>query len=56
MLKMICPSCSGNGYLGSSVEPEKQKDCIDCNNQGEVEINEKNLDLLKNGHPMKGKQ
>ncbi len=55
MLKMICPSCQGNGYIGSSVEPEKQKDCIDCNSQGEVEINEKNLDLLKNGHPMKGK-
>ena len=55
MLKMICPSCQGNGYIGSSVEPEKQKDCIDCNSQGEVEINEKHLDLLKNGHPMKGK-
>ena len=54
MLKMICPNCQGNGYVGSAKEPKEQRDCFVCNNQGEVEINEENLDLLKNGHPMKG--
>jgi DnaJ-class molecular chaperone len=44
---MICPDCHGNGYIGSSVEPENQKDCELCQNQGEVEINEKNLKHLR---------
>ncbi len=46
--KMICPDCNGNGYLGSSLKPEEQKDCDSCNNQGEVYITKKNLDKLEN--------
>ena len=43
MLKMICPDCNGNGYFGTSKKPDEQKDCKTCNNQGEIEINEKNI-------------
>ncbi len=45
--KMICPDCNGNGYLGSSLKPEEQKDCDSCNNQGEVYITKENLDKLE---------
>ena len=36
--KAICPDCNGNGYVGSSKEPDNTRDCIKCNNQGEIVI------------------
>ena len=45
--KMICPKCNGNGYKVKFKHPDIRKseyeDCDTCNNQGEVEINEKTL-------------
>ena len=45
--KMICPKCNGNGYKVKFKHPDIRKseyeDCDICNNQGEVEINEKTL-------------
>jgi len=41
--KIICPDCNGNGYLGSSKEPDSQRDCTECNNQGEIEITEETI-------------
>ena len=38
MLKIICPKCSGNGYLGGSRDTDKQVDCDYCNSEGEVDI------------------
>lgn len=42
--KAICPDCNGNGYIGSSKEPDNTRDCIRCNNQGEIEITEKEVE------------
>ena len=42
--KAICPDCNGNGYVGSSKEPDNTRDCIKCNNQGEIEITEKEVE------------
>ena len=36
--KAVCPDCNGNGYVGSSKEPDNTRDCIKCNNQGEIVI------------------
>ena len=44
--KMICPDCNGNGYIGSTKEPDLVKDCKKCNNQGEIEITEKSINEL----------
>ena len=45
--KMICPDCNGNGYIGASNKPKEQEDCKLCNNQGEVEINDQNLQRIR---------
>ena len=45
--KMICPDCNGNGYIGASNKPKEQEDCKLGDNQGEVEINDKNLQRLR---------
>lgn len=42
--KAICPDCNGNGYVGSSKEPDNTRDCIKCNNQGEIEITEEEVE------------
>jgi DnaJ-class molecular chaperone len=51
--KMICPSCNGNGYRmiykDASWKEKVSIDCNHCNNQGEVEITEDEIEnLLKN--------
>jgi len=46
-IRMICPDCNGNGYIGSANKPSEQEDCKLCKNQGEVDINEKMLDKLR---------
>ena len=51
--KIVCPSCGGNGYRtiykDASWKEKTQIDCNHCNNQGEVEINEHEIEsLLKN--------
>ena len=48
MLKIICPKCSGNGYLGGSRDTDTQTDCDYCNNQGEVEITEETVNYGRN--------
>ena len=40
---MICPKCNGNGYLGDSTKENEQTDCVTCDNQGEIEINDDTL-------------
>jgi len=48
--KMVCPKCMGNGYVYAFNYDERKKqpiDCIYCNNQGEVEINDKTINELK---------
>ena len=30
MLKIICPKCHGNGYLGGSRDTDTQTDCDYC--------------------------
>ena len=35
---VICPDCKGNGYVGDSKNEDKQQDCTNCKNQGEVAI------------------
>ena len=42
--RAICPDCNGNGYVGSSKEPDNTRDCIRCNNQGDIEITEKEVE------------
>ena len=44
--KMICPECNGNGYIGSTKEPDLIRDCLKCNNQGEIEITEESINEL----------
>ena len=48
MLKIICPKCHGNGYLGGSRDTDTQTDCDYCNNQGEVEITEETVNYGRN--------
>ena len=55
MLKIICPKCSGNGYLGGSRDTDKQVDCDYCNNQGEVEITEETVNYGHNENKDKKK-
>ena len=43
MLKIICPKCHGNGYLGGSRDTDKQVDCDYCNSEGEVDITEETV-------------
>lgn len=38
--KMICPDCNGSGFL------EEEKKCTSCDNTGEIEINEENLEIF----------
>jgi len=46
--KAICPDCNGNGYIGKSKDADNHKDCIKCNNQGEIKITEKEIqEVLK---------
>ena len=49
--KLICPECNGNVYIGSAKDPALVRDCLKCDNQGEVEITEESinelLDLVK---------
>jgi DnaJ-class molecular chaperone len=46
--KAICPDCNGNGYIGSSKEPDNTRDCIKCNNQGEIVITDESInEMLK---------
>jgi len=48
--KMVCPKCMGNGYVYAFNYDERKKqpiDCIYCNNQGEVEINDQTKNELK---------
>ena len=47
---MICPKCMGNGYVYAfnyDKRKEQPIDCIYCNNQGDVEINEKIIKELQ---------
>jgi len=44
--KAICPDCNGNGYIGSSKEPDNVRDCLKCNNQGEFEITEEDINQM----------
>ncbi len=45
--KIICPECKGNGYITINYQGDRKphhKDCIYCNNQGELtekEVNKK---------------
>ena len=43
MLKIICPKCGGNGYLGGSRDTDTQTDCDYCDSQGEVDITEETV-------------
>ena len=50
---MVCPKCGGNGYRiiykDASWQEKTSIDCSYCNNQGEVEITEQEInDLLRN--------
>ena len=42
--KSICPSCNGNGYRtiykDASWTEKVEIDCLHCNNQGEISIEE----------------
>lgn len=42
--KSICPSCKGNGYRtiykDASWTEQIEIDCLHCNNQGEISIEE----------------
>ena len=48
--KMICPKCMGNGFVYAfnyDTRKEHAIDCIYCNNQGEVEINDQTIKELE---------
>jgi hypothetical protein len=48
--KMICPKCMGNGYVYAfnyDKRKEQPIDCIYCNNQGEIEINDQTIKELE---------
>ena len=44
--KAICPDCNGNGYLGSSSEPDNVRDCLKCKNQGEIVITDEEINNM----------
>jgi DnaJ-class molecular chaperone len=44
--KTICPDCNGNGYQGSAKEPDNVKDCLKCNNQGEITITDEEINNM----------
>ena len=59
--KMICPDCNGSGFLEEDIKLnknykkklvkhlnifEKEKECTNCDNTGEIEINEENLEIF----------
>jgi len=44
--KAVCPDCNGNGYVGSSKEPDNTRDCIKCNNQGEIVITDESVNEM----------
>ena len=49
--KLICPACMGNGYRkifkDSSSNLKVVIDCEACNNQGEIENDEKNIFAMR---------
>ena len=49
--KIICPACIGNGYRkifkDSSSNLKVVIDCEACNNQGEIENDEKNIFAMR---------
>ena len=49
--KIICPACIGNGYRkifkDSSSNLKVVIDCEACNNQGEIENDEKNIIAMR---------
>ena len=50
--KFICPACFGNGYRKISKDASQPNikvaiDCKACNNQGEIENDEKNIHALR---------
>ena len=51
MSKLICPKCYGNGFrrIWKDVDEKTmiEIDCAFCNNQGEVDITEENLRVIK---------
>jgi DnaJ-class molecular chaperone len=53
--KIICPKCDGNGfrmiYKDASWKEKVPIDCSHCNNQGEVEITDQEINnLLENSN------
>jgi hypothetical protein len=57
--KMICPKCMGNGYVYAFNYDDRKKqaiDCIYCNNQGEVEINDQIIKELQDTKDEKEKR
>ena len=50
--KFICPACFGNGYRRITKDASQPNikvaiDCKACNNQGEIENDEKNTHALR---------
>ena len=50
--KFICPACFGNGYRKITKDASQPNikvaiDCKACNNQGEIENDEKNIHALR---------
>ena len=48
--KMVCHKCKGNGYVyvfNYDTRKEQAMDCIYCNNQGEIEINDQTIKELE---------
>ncbi len=45
--KLVCPACNGNGYRKIMKDASAKKgveiDCEACNNQGEIENDEKTI-------------
>ena len=51
LTKLICPACMGNGYRkifkDASSNLRVVIDCEACNNQGEIENDEKNIFAMR---------
>ena len=49
--KLICPACMGNGYRKIMKDASSKKtmeiDCEACDNQGEIENDEKNIFAMR---------
>ena len=49
--KLICPACKGNGYRRIMKDTTSKLgveiDCQACDNQGEIENDEKNIHALR---------